>query len=164
MGIKGGVCVWSVSVRMNDLFWAAREELPRNSGTAPTLRTEFCVYINTSTILATLLHSCRPHSLTAEWNCYTLFDSLTLIIFLQHNIAASISVLLSPSIHLVTVSDVWGYKSSQPSSWPRASSSQASVVGAYVTQFTCAAAELEIRSSKHCVTLLTVSTSSCSTR
>ena len=161
------MCVCVKSVCMNDLFWAAQEELPAAPAqlrTAPALRTEFCVYINTSTILATLLHSCRPHSLTAEWNCYTLFDSLTLIIFLQHNIAASISVLLSPSIHLVTVSDVWGYKSSQPSSWPRASSSQASVMGAYVTQFTCAAAELEISSSKHCVTLLTVSTISCSTR
>ena len=158
------VCVLSVSVWM--IYFERRGRsppaAPTQLRTAPALRTEFCVYINTSTILATLLHSCRPPSLTAELNFYTLFDSL--IIFLQHNIAASISVLLSPSIHLVTVSDVWDYKSSQPSSWPRASSSQASVVGAYVTQSTCAVAELEISSRKHCVTLLTVSTSSCSTR
>ena len=35
---------------------------------------------------------------------------------------------------------------------------QPGVVGAYVTQFTCAVAALEISSRKHCVTHLTVST------
>ena len=78
------------------IYFEVRRRSSPSSG--PAYRA-LCLYqhINNPCNIATFMQT----TLTAELNFYTLLDSL--IIFLQH---IHINVLLSPSIHLVTVSDV----------------------------------------------------------